>query len=337
MVWILPLLGLSVMAAHYALLHYYYNVADTISIIDSAVTTITLALAIWGVMQSVRVYPTRVGIMLYSLVVAAFFSMAAITVSNFAISWLPDAEQSAAYHLFDASIPIRYLVAWLICSWVGGTFALQKRLSAVEDKMKKHADTATLLREAELFKLRQQLQPHFLYNSLNSISALTMIEPAKAQEMVGKLSDFLRNSVKRDGKESISLKEELDYVQTYLSIESIRFGNRLHVVFDNKQEKEANIPPFLLQPILENAIKFGLYGNTGEVTITISITHKDNMLVISVTNPYDPEGQPPKGTGFGLKGIQRRLYLLFARNDLLETNKHKHIYTTTLKIPQEHV
>ena len=104
--------------------------------------------------------------------------------------------------------------------------------------------------------------------------------------------------------------------------------------FEKEYTDDAVIPPFLLQPIIENAIKFGLYGSTGTVVITIHILLNGPMLIITITNPYDEDTQPPKGTGFGLTGVQRRLYLLYARADLLETKKENAHFTTILKIPQ---
>jgi len=216
---------------------------------------------------------------------------------------------------------------------------------ALEEQFKTLTDAATLHREAELYKLRQQLQPHFLYNSLNSINALILIQPDKAQEMVGKLSDFLRNSVKREVREQLPVAEELEYIQAYLAIEAVRFGDRLKVIFNKEFTDDAVIPSFLLQPILENAIKFGLYGRTGSVTIDMDIRLESFYLVITITNPFDPQNKPPTGTGFGLEGIRRRLYLLFGRTDLLETkvvhdpeaNGENELFTTVLKIPQSNV
>jgi LytS/YehU family sensor histidine kinase len=215
--------------------------------------------------------------------------------------------------------------------------ALRKNMQALNSRFLQHNDAAELLKEAELFKLRQQLQPHFLYNSLNSINALVMISPDKAQEMIGKLSDFLRGSVKREGEDIISVNEEIVYIESYLAIESVRFGDRLSVSFEKDYSEKATIPPFLFQPILENAIKFGLYGKTGKVQISINIKEEDNTLMLTITNPYDISYMPPKGTGFGLKGVGRRLYLLYARTDLLETSNDGQNFTTILKIPQNHV
>ena len=97
------------------------------------------------------------------------------------------------------------------------------------------------------------------------------------------------------------------------------------------------IPPMLLQPVVENAIKYGLYDTTEAITITIQAWAKDELLYIQVQNPYDGSmQQKPTGTGFGLTSIRRRLYLLFARQDLLETTAKDNIYTTLIKVPQRY-
>ncbi len=102
-----------------------------------------------------------------------------------------------------------------------------------------------------------------------------------------------------------------------------------------KATEQMKLPALLLQPIVENAIKFGLYDTTGETMIRLQTQTKENELIIMVSNPFDPEtSSPNKGTGFGLKSVQRRLYLLFARNDLLTTEAKENIFTTMVKIPQ---
>ena len=198
------------------------------------------------------------------------------------------------------------------------------------------ADTEILAREAELFKLRQQLQPHFLFNSLNSISALTGSQPEKARHMIQQLSDFLRGTLKRDDQQWSTLEEEIEYLGLYLDIEKVRFGHRLQTnIVYTEEVKDLKLPSLLLQPVVENAIKFGLYDTTGDVLITLNASKENNYLKIEVQNPFDPEtSQPLKGTGFGLSSIQRRLFLLFARNDLLITKKYNTKFITTILIPQ---
>ena len=129
-------------------------------------------------------------------------------------------------------------------------------------------DAEKLAKEAELFKLRQQLQPHFLFNSLNSINALIGIRPEEARKMVQQLSDFLRGTIKKEETQWVKLKEEMQYLQLYLDIEKVRFGNRLATVIEiDEATQQMKLPALLLQPIVENAIKFGLYDTTGETVI----------------------------------------------------------------------
>jgi len=197
-------------------------------------------------------------------------------------------------------------------------------------------DAEKLTKEAELFKLRQQLQPHFLFNSLNSINALIGSRPQEARKMVQQLSDFLRGTIRKEDHQLVTLKEELEYLQLYLDIEKVRFGHRLSTNIESDAGiEELKLPALLLQPIMENAIKFGLYDTVDEIIISLKASKEENNLLIAITNPFDPETSAPRhGTGFGLQSVQRRLYLLFARNDLLSTEVKENNFTTTIKIPQ---
>lgn len=197
-------------------------------------------------------------------------------------------------------------------------------------------ETENLTKEAELYKLRQQLQPHFLFNSLNSISALTLLQPEQARHMIQQLSDFLRGTLKKEEQQWNALSEELQYLQLYLDIEKVRFGYRLQTELSIDGEAlPMKLPAMILQPIVENAIKFGLYDTTGPVMIRLIAASENNLLKITVENPFDPDTSVPlKGTGFGLSSINRRLFLLFARHDLLTTIKHEAIFITKLSIPQ---
>jgi two-component system, LytTR family, sensor kinase len=181
------------------------------------------------------------------------------------------------------------------------------------------------------------LQPHFLFNSLNSINALIGSQPQKARTMIQQLSDFLRGTLKKEDNQWISLEEELQHLDLYLEIEKVRFGHRLSTEISKAMDgQQIQLPAMLLQPVVENAIKFGLYDTTGDITITIDAKKDDGHLVLQVTNPFDPEtASPRKGTGFGLSSVQRRLYLLFARADLLETEVREQLFITTIKIPQQ--
>ena len=156
--------------------------------------------------------------------------------------------------------------------------------------------------------------------------------------MIQQLSDFLRGTLKKEENAWVSLEEELQHLHLYLEIEKVRFGYRLSTEIINDEEgKGWQLPAMILQPIVENAIKFGLYDTVEAVTISINTRIEDSILVIEVKNPFDIQtGLSKQGTGFGLTSVQRRLYLLFARNDLLQTQTQGNLFITTIKIPQLH-
>jgi len=234
------------------------------------------------------------------------------------------------------SITIRFCIGLLVTGSVALASLLYYILQDQKDLQKRNSESDKMTRDAELFKLRQQLQPHFLFNSLNSINALIGSRPEQARHMVQQLSDFLRTVLKREENQWVSLGEELQSLQLYLDIEKVRFGHRLDAsITCEESTPQMKIPAMILQPLVENAIKFGLYDTTEAIQIPIQAYTEKSLLVVKVQNPYDPSTHVPKtGTGFGLSSVRRRLYLLFARNDLLETSTDQQIFTASVKIPQ---
>ncbi|AKQ47762.1 histidine kinase [Rufibacter radiotolerans] len=246
-------------------------------------------------------------------------------------------EGQVEYQAFvHQSYPVRVAFAWLMILFI----VLQNWLwyYTKEKRQAEERKTATekMAREAELFTLRQQLQPHFLFNSLNSISALVKTKPDQAKQMVQQLSDFLRGTLRKDGQTLIPLADELHHLQIYLEIEKVRFGHRLQTQVECPEIcKHLQLPYLLLQPIVENAIKFGLYDTLGDTLIKITARCEDGQLIVSTENPFEASLLSPKqGTGFGLDSVRRRLYLLFGRQDLVSTQQHEGRFITTVKIPQ---
>jgi LytS/YehU family sensor histidine kinase len=238
-------------------------------------------------------------------------------------------------NFFSQSVPIRLAIAFLIIGCMALVSVLWYTIQDQQEIEKRKGEAEKLSKEAELYKLRQQLQPHFLFNSLNSINALIGLQPQQARTMIQQLSDFLRGTLKKEEHQWTSLEEELQHLQLYLEIEKIRFGHRLSTTIKNEAEGPLHLPAMLLQPVVENAIKFGLYDTTDVISISIEAKKENDTLVILVKNPFDPQtSSPKKGTGFGLSSVQRRLYLLFARNDLLQTESTGQVFITTIKIPQ---
>jgi two-component system LytT family sensor kinase len=231
---------------------------------------------------------------------------------------------------------IRFFINWLMVVMVALVTWSWSFFRDQQESINRKEDAERLAREAELANLRQQLQPHFLFNSLNSISALVGSQPERARNMIQQLSDFLRGTLKKDDKQLITLKEELTHLQLYLEIEKVRFGHRLATAIHASEGCQLlTLPSLLLQPIVENAIKFGLYDTLGDIEISLSARMENNYLLVEVKNPFDPNtAAPKKGTGFGLQSVNRRLFLVYGQPNLLKVEQEERIFITTLKIPQ---
>lgn len=306
-----------------------------VAVIDSVVSNVLLAAIGLGLENILRFYRPEKSKFLYIFVWALCISAIWTVIIKWGLSQL--ITNNPDYIAFvSKSLPIRFFIAFLITGCVTLIGWLMYTFEEQQENEKRKADAEKLAKEAELFKLRQQLNPHFLFNSLNSISSLTGTRPEEARRMIQQLADFLRGTLKNEDKTQVTLKEELHYLQLYLDIEKVRFGHRLNTITEHDENSpESKVPQMLLQPIVENAIKFGLYDTTGEVIIKITTKLEKDLLVITIQNPFDPEtSQVRQGTGFGLSSIRRRLYLLYARKDLLETTTEGNIFTTTIKIPQ---
>lgn len=203
------------------------------------------------------------------------------------------------------------------------------------EKSKNEARLKGLVKEAELHALKSQINPHFLFNSLNSISSLTMSDPAKAQEMVINLSQLMRYSLKHDQKEKVSFKEEMEINKLYLDLEKVRFGRKLNPVFAIEEEcLSAEIPNMILQPIYENAIKYGVYEATEPVDIITHVKMHNGLLEISISNSYDPDVQSKRGEGIGLRNIRDRLAVIYGDPNLLRIMDRNKEFVVLLTIPQ---
>jgi len=176
----------------------------------------------------------------------------------------------------------------------------------------RRAATAFLqLREAQLALLKAQIHPHFLFNSLNAVSALTVADPRMARELCVRLADFLRRSLAMGERGMVRLSDELELVGTYLGIERIRLGDRLDVDLQvSPPAGEARIPALLLQPLVENAITHGIATMAEGGTLSIAARTTPAMLVVTIGNPFDPQAPPPRRAGqggVGLANVSRRL------------------------------
>lgn len=311
----------------------WFGQSWAVAVLDSSISTVSLLLISLLIMNTLRFYTPRreryVNILTWCL-----FLMAIWLAFEHWILPLTAGDFEGYRVFFKASMPVRGSIALLIFGCMALLSVIWYNYEEQKQTEQRKVDAEKLSKDAELFRLRQQLQPHFLFNSLNSINALIGFKPEEARKMVQQLSDFLRGTMRKEDNQLINFSEELEHLKLYLEIEKVRFGYRLKTEMNISEDSLSwKIPPLLLQPLMENAIKFGLYGTTGEVVIGLTAMIVGKQLVISVKNPFDADMQMPPGTGFGLNSVKRRLYLLFARQDLVEVSKKENSFNVIIKIP----
>lgn len=323
-------------------LHCYllidFGVPMGIAMVDSLITQLLLAFSTFLIHITLKYYQPSKENFFYLRIWVVLLSIGNTAILLALLEFFY-AHNLVYVSLLDKSIFIRFCYQLIMVSVIAlvqwlGNYIVEQRL--LEDR-KQQAERFS--KEAELYNLRQQLQPHFLFNSLNSISALAGSKPEQARNMIQQLSEFLRHTLRKDEQQLITLKEELKQLHLYLEIEKVRFGNRLRsTIIVPPSCEDLLLPVLILQPLVENAIKFGLYDTLGEVEILIEVSCiEGKWLQIKISNPFDPSTRvmPAMGTGFGLESIKRRLYLLYANNDLVQTENIENQFIVSLNIPQK--
>lgn len=311
-----------------------FGIDQKISIKEAIISNFILGLFCWSISNNLSFFIPKENkytyILIWCLVVTGVYLF--IIWNLFTTKYSDDSNYQ---NILQKSLPLRFIFAFLLISCMAVISILWYSQQEQKELEGRKNEAEKLTREAELNSLREKLHPHFLFNSLNSISALTVSKPELARKMVHQLSDFLRGTLRKDDQLS-TLKEEVEHLQLYLEIEKVRFGNRLNTLIDVDVDLfDKQIPPMLLQPIVENAIKFGLYDTLGTVEISIKASFETPYLIVNVINPFDQEtAHPNKGTGFGLSSITRRLNLIYNRSDLLSAKPVHHQFITNIKIPQ---
>lgn len=197
------------------------------------------------------------------------------------------------------------------------------------------AESRVQARDAELQVLRTQINPHFLFNSLNSISALTSLDPAAARNMTLELAQFFRQTLASSEKELISLNDEIRLCEHFLAIEKIRFGKKLQSdiqIADTAQT--ALLPPMLLQPCIENAIKHGIRDLTEGGVIVVRALIRGDWLHIAIENPVDPVPGDTVGNGHGLKNSRLRLQSMYGDKARINWTRSNDTFLVEIAVPQ---
>lgn len=233
------------------------------------------------------------------------------------------------------SISWRYLNGFLMYIVLILFYYLNSYYSNIQQRQKKENDLLRTLKDTEINLLRSKLNPHFLFNSLNSLYALIQMQPEKASDMMLELSDYLRFSLNQDYKKLIPLEDEMKNLERYLSIEKMRFGDKINFAKNWLEEcKEMQIPALILQPLMENAIKYGLQGNVDQVSIQLNCQKEQGELYLELINNYDEKTAARKGSGTGLYTVRKRLEILFKQFHLFKVEKKDSTFMVRLIIPQ---
>jgi two-component system sensor histidine kinase AlgZ len=235
---------------------------------------------------------------------------------------------------FRAQIPFLFVVSVMLYLLTLSVHYVVLAFEAFRTAERQQLELQVLTRDAELRALRAQVNPHFLYNSLNSISALTGSDAAAARRMCLLLAEFLRTTLRVSTQQSVAMAEELSLAERFLSIEQVRFGERLHVERSiDENALECQVPPLVLQPLLENAVGHGIAGLVDGGTIRLDIVRRGDRVSITVENPRDPDAMPHKQGGVGLENVRKRLALVFGNAARLDASANPTGFRVAIDLP----
>lgn len=331
LVWIL------VAGIHFFILFLYLGQRAAISLADAAVFDSIMAflgLALWYPVRYINTEKNPSYFIILNHLLAV--SVAVAIWLSIGYGLLHSLFTDTAYADFlHRSLAWRIILGALMYLGLILVYYLMVSYYNLEERTRNAARLETLVRESELNMLRAQIHPHFLFNSLNSISHLTLTDPPRAQEMIIKLSEFLRYALDHRQQDKSPLGEEIRNIERYLQIEQVRFGERL--LFDKQVPDDCLsclLPNLVLQPLFENAIKHGVYESTEPVTIRLECRNTGEHLIIHILNNYDIQAKPRERKGIGLKNISDRLKLQYNSDNLMQVNRKEGMFEVTLSIPQ---
>ncbi len=290
----------------------------------------------WYLCRSVPLRPKRL------LQAGVFLGLASIVSAGF---WLLVGSQWAALlghtptfagtdDIFHRSYPIFFAggVSLFLLAAAASYLLIAAEVSKEAEKQALRLNI--LAKDAELRALKAQINPHFLFNSLNSVMALAGSEPAEAQRLCVLLSDFLRKSLNTASAEAIPLSEECRLMESYLSIEHIRFGPRLRTALNVEEGcGDCLVPPLILQPLAENCIIHGIAQCVEGGEISLHAWRHGDRLTIRVSNPCEPGRGKSNRSGIGLKNVHNRLDMLYGNDSRLDITERDGIFCVEISMP----
>jgi len=260
----------------------------------------------------------------------------AVALTRVAPGLRPDLLAPSIDQRFRQHTPLLFGMGVLLYLLSAGVHYIMASAEESREALEREMQALVVARDSELKALKAQINPHFLFNSLNSISALTGVDAGRAREMCVRLSDFLRSSLRMGEREAVPLREELALAHSYLGVEQVRFGERLRVEEQIESGCEAClVPPLLLQPLVENAVKHGIASLVEGGTIRLGARLQETALLISVENPFDPEGAAGRKNGMGLQIVRRRLLARYGDRADMIAESGENRYRVQIVLPRE--
>jgi two-component system LytT family sensor kinase len=324
--------------SHAGILHVYYQLSLFSSCIDSIVYNFlyaAIALNFWHSVRYLNIEKQKPLTLVLAHTISAKIFLALWLISGNFITNLLITDDPAYTNFVLSSFLGRSISGLLYYFIIVLIYYLFIYYFSFLEKLTREADLRTLVKETELSLLRSQLNPHFIFNSLNSISSLTMTDPSKAQDMLVKLSSYLRYALEHNRNKLIALSAELENSLLYLEIEKVRFGNKL--IFEKEVQQESMdvlIPNMILQPLLENAIKHGVYESLEPVVIHLIAKKENDLLSITISNNFDNKKIQGARKGIGLRNVQERLQLIYGKKELMKTTVSDTLFEVEIIIPQ---
>jgi two-component system, LytTR family, sensor kinase len=328
---------LIILALHFSILFFFLNFGMLVALADAAVYAVMiflLGIGIWYIVKYLTASERQIYFILLDHIIAGAILVAIWHFGGFFLLAYLFRFNIEYLDFLNLSLPWRFVYLLMIYAILVMVYYLINYYNRFHEKVIQEAELKQVVQQSELNVLKSQINPHFLFNSLNSIHSLIMYDPEKAGEMLMELSDFLRYTVRKNTDELVSLKDEMENIEKYLDIEKIRFGSRLIVKHDFDQACfSRKIPNMILQPVYENAIKHGVNESVEAVTITTKCSINGDLLEISVSNNFTPGNISKKGKGVGLENIRKRLTLHYKMSNLLRIVKQPGNFTVHISIP----
>jgi len=331
--WKASLLYLAAWIPLGALLGLLISITGRLTALETAAVTVPITvilalvcLAPWYACRALPLQSTGAAPLFGQHVLAAIVvSGAVLFIARLIASGFSDVRPGIAERFHAASPVLAVMVAMIYL------LSIAMHYVVIEAQTSRRSEL--LAREAQLRALKAQVNPHFLFNSLNSISALTASDPMRAREMCIQLADFLRTSLRLGERAAIPFRDELELTRMYLGVEKVRFGQRLQISLDVASAcGDCEVPALLIQPLVENAVKHGiaLLDQGGEI-LMLGRLGKDGLRFI-IENPYDPAA-PASRSGIGLANVRQRLEARYGNAARLEVEASEDVYRVTLILP----